>query len=801
MRSFKKIFILTGIVAFVGLLLWTTPQTKSEGTIKIYDRNESLLFELAGNTGRNETVEFDRFPNHLRKAIIAAEDESFYSHGGIDIKAIARSLILNIKSGKIVSGASTITQQVARLNSKPLSDNLLNRIIGKIRESLMAIRLSLTYSKKDILSIYLNEVYLGNHNYGFQSAATFYFHKNVDKLSLNESAYLAGMIASPSKYDPYSHPKEGNLRKAYVLERMGANGFITKEQMDTAARTPCDFTKPNNNITAPHFVDYIMSLLPTLHIPVHNISVYTTLDIATYKLSQQIATDWVKKIEKSHNAHNAAMIVLDNSSGAIISMLGGINYFDMKQDGQVNSALSPRQPGSAIKPITYTAAFLKDITPATLIYDVKTSYPTKKGEGFIPNNFGDKYHGLVLAREALASSYNLPAVEILHRIGLDAFLKTAKALGITTFTHTASYDYSITLGANEVSLLELTNAYATIDRGGMYVEPYAINKITDEKHKTVYTHPKKNPIQQLGPNGPKATYLVTDILSDPLARMPGFGEKNYLTLSRPAAVKTGTTTDWHDIWTIGYTPSYTVGVWMGNNNNDAMRNISSAEGVAPVWNQFFEEFLKDKKIEEFVKPAGIVTKEICSLSGALYDSLCPERKQEIFIEGTEPKKISTLHKLTRIDNRNGLLASSSCPHSVVVDRLLIDYPPEVYSWALANHKPYLPHAFSPLCKASSEQTEESQLILSITNPKNKAVYQNAPYLIRHQGISLEVNVSSTISSVVWYVDRVKIGESSTPPFSLFFQLQKGNHIVYAEGRSKSNMVKSVPVSFSVIDFN
>jgi penicillin-binding protein 1C len=801
-RSPGKILIALGIITVLFLIVWTTPPTSSEGTVKIYDKKGRLLFELAGNTGRKTTVSYDHFPEHLKQAVIAAEDESFIKNIGIDFKAALRSLFLNIQAGKIVSGASTITQQVARLNTKTDSGNLVLRIISKIRENIMAVRMSFTYSKKYILTMYLNGVYLGNHNYGFQSAAEFYFHKNVNKLSLNESAYLAGMIASPSKYDPYQNHKAGESRKAYVLERMGAHGFITQETRDDTTKIMCEFANPESITTAPHFVDYIIKQLPKLNVPQKNISIYTTVDMDVYRLSLRTASYWVEKLEEKHNVHNASMIVLDNKTGAIISMLGGINYFDNEIQGQVNLATSPRQPGSAIKPITYTAAFLNNITPATLIYDVKTSYTTKKNEGFIPNNFGDKYHGLVLVREALASSYNLPAVEILHRTGLDAFLKIARDLGITSYDNPAAYDYAITLGANEVSLLELSNAYATLARGGMFVPTYSIEKITDNNDKVLYTHTPVKPRQALGQDGPQAAYLVTHILSDNLARMPGFGEKNYLTLSRPAAVKTGTTSDWHDIWTIGYTPSYTVGVWMGNNNNDAMQSISSAEGAGPVWNQFFEEFIKDKNIEEFVRPGRIVTREICSLSGDLYDSVCPERKFEIFIEGTEPKKNSTLHKNVQIDTRNGLLATASCPPAYVENRTLIDYPDAVYSWAVVNSKPYVPHEYSPLCNAlENNVSAPEKLYITITNPKNKAVYQNAPGLIRNQGISLDVNVSGTITSVAWYVDNKKIGEISKPPFSLFIPLQTGDHMVYAEGKGKNSSIKSQAVSFSVVDFH
>lgn len=790
----KLYFIIIGIIFF---FLWTQPRLPSSGTLKIYDKNKVLLFELAGNTGRKETISFSRFPNYLTEAVMASEDENYWQHAGVDVKAVARSLLLNIRSGKVVSGASTIPQQVVRLNTGS-SSFLPLRIVNKLREICMAIRLSLTHSKQDIMTIYLNNVYLGYQNYGFQSAAQFYFHKNVDKLSLSESAYLVGMISSPGYYDPYHNRVEGDKRKKYVLGRMRTLGLISSEQQQTAQESKVAFSSPKTSIQAPHFVDYIIAQLPTLHVPSENISVYTTIDVDTYMLSQRIAADWVERLKERFNVHNASMIVLDNKTGAILSMLGGIDYFDTPNDGQVNMVTALRQPGSAIKPITYTAAFLKGYTPATLLYDVKKSFITKRGEGFIPNNFGDKYHGLVLAREALASSYNLPAVEMLDKAGIPLFVTTARTLGITTFTTEEEYDYSVTLGAKEVKLLDLANVYATLARKGNYLSPYGIDHIDDTNGRTIYSHPSQNPEQKLGTNGEQISFLITDILSDPEARMPGFGEKNYLTMSRPAAVKTGTTTDWHDIWTVGYTPSYTVGVWMGNNNNDAMRNISSATGAAPVWNQFFEEFLKDKPVEEFKRPNKIIEKEICAASGELPDDLCPERKSELFISGTEPKNKSKLHRAVKVDMRNNLLANR-CPPELIKERVMIDYPLEVYSWALSTGKPVIPTEYSPLC-GEDRPVITSRLFISITNPKQKAVFQNAPLLIRNQGITFEVNVSSGIEEVVWYVDNKNFSEEITPPFSTVYPLKTGTHIIYAEGIGSSDRVMSEKITFQVVEY-
>jgi len=799
MFSIKYWSLMLCMLLVIVLAVWTQPNLKPKSTLKIYDRNGQLLFELAGEVGRKQEASFDQFPTHLVQAVLSAEDERYYDHPGVDVKAIIRSMYSNLKERRIVSGASTITQQVARLHSGAVSGNILLRFVAKIRQSITALRLTAAFSKEDILTSYLNEVYLGNHNYGFAAAANFYFHKNVDKLSLNESAYLAGMIASPAKYNPYMHQSDGENRKIYVLEKMGANGLITRETIDVLKNQPNYFAKPEADMIAPHFIEYVQSQLKTLHLPTRDVSIYTTLDINTFKLSQKIASYWVEKLKDLNNVHNASMVVLDNRTGEILSMLGGINYFDAANDGSVNMVTALRQPGSTIKLVTYTAAFMQGFTPATLLLDVKTSYQTKKGEGFIPNNFGDTYHGLVLARTALASSFNQSAVEMLDKIGIDSFIQTAKALGLSSYQDPAQYDYALTLGANEVSLLELANAYATIARGGVFRQTYVISKVTNSRKRVIFEHIPSVGEQRLGSYGEQVAFLISDILADPIARMPGFGEKNYLTMSRPAAVKTGTTTDWHDVWTVGYTPSYTVGVWMGNNDNTAMNRISSATGAAPVWNQFLEEFLKDKPVEEFAKPKGIVELEICALSGDLYDNLCPERKMEYFIAGTQPKHPSSMHKLVAIDTRNSLLASPQCPAEVVEQKLLIDYPPAVYSWARDNNKPALPHDYSPLCLGMNDNSPALPLYISITNPKNKAVFENAPQLISRQGISLEASVSPSIKKVIWYVDAMVVAQTFQPPFSAILPLKSGEHMVYAVASDEKTSQTSDPIFFTVIN--
>lgn len=799
-KLLRKNFLLPVLLIFIFLFYWTRLNFVETGTVKIWDRNRTLLYESAGQVGKKIPVNLDRIPKNLINAAIASEDVTFWINPGIDPKAIIRSLYLNLKARKIVSGASTITQQLVRASiispHKPVSRS----IIRKIKEIFIAVRLTLTYSKRDILSFYFNRMYFGNLAYGIQAASSFYFAKDVSNLSLAESAFLIGLLASPDRRNPYTNFAEAKKAQSQVLGRMLNQRFITKSEAEEAKKEILTFSDKNTGIKAPHFVHFILEKLDSLGIKKdQGINVFTTLDYPAYSLGENIAKIWVAKLKDEHNLSNAALVLIKNDSGEIINLLGGIDYFNATHSGQVNMATALRQPGSALKPVTYAAAFMKGYTPASLIYDVKKVYTTRKGEGFKPNNYDGRFHGLILAREALASSFNLPAVEMLDRIGIGNFLKLAKDFGITTFTRESEYDLAITLGGGEVKLLELTNLFAGFARGGKYKEAYAIEKIVSDQGKLLYSHREKEGKQVLGRNGEEIAYLITHILSDPKARMFGFGEKNPLVLSRPAAVKTGTTTDWHDNWTVGYTKDYTVGVWVGNNDNRPMREITGVVGAAPIWNQFLEEFLKGKPVEYFLRPKRIKEVEICALSGDLPDEFCQERKYELFIEGSQPKAVSKLHKKVLIDKRNGLLTGSSCPQNFTESKIFIDYPPEVYSWALENHQEVIPKQFSPLCQA--EMQLSGDLYLQIINPKEKAVFQTAPLLVSNERIVFEVNVSQNIQKVIWYLDGKKLTDQAEFPFSASWEPQPGKYSVKAVGFTESGKrTESQQISFSVVEF-
>lgn len=614
-------------------------------TTKIYDRNGRLLNEVF-DEGRRTHVGLSDIPIHMRQATIAVEDDTFYINLGVDLPSIARSALLNLRSGEIVGGASTITQQLVRHVAFTYEERITQSYTRKIKEALLAMVLTNSLSKDQILEFYLNEIYYGNLAYGAEAAAQTFFSKSVSDLDLAEAAMLAGLPQAPLSLDPFEDLEAAKRRQRTVLNLMVRNGFITTDEADAAYAEPLVLTPPKVDLLAPHFVVEVRKQLEEMfgadQLSRGGLTVYTTLDLRFQEAAEELARLHVSELRDDHNLTNSALVALQPDTGQILAMLGSVDYADDSIDGRVNVTIRERQPGSSIKPITYVTAFEQGITPAHLIWDVETEIPLADGEVYRPQNYDEAFHGPVRLRAALANSYNIPAIKLLREVGIAETLDTAHRMGITGLQNDPNYyGLSLTLGGGEVTLLDLTTAYGTLSNGGGYVPPQSILWVADSDGELIYQYEPPEPEPVLDP---RAVYLVTDILRDNAARTPAFGPNSELRVSQPAAAKTGTTNNFKDNWTLGYTPYLAVGVWAGNSDNSAMVDTSGLTGAAPLWHDYMErvfatsEFLAELQEitgdlqQNFQRPDGIVDQSICRLS-SLREGVaeCPAQQREIFI--------------------------------------------------------------------------------------------------------------------------------------------------------------------------
>ncbi len=609
---------------------------------KIYARDGSLLYEVVDpHGGRRTYVPLDRISPYLIQATIATEDADFYRHPGFDPVALLKTIYRNLSAGEIVSGGSTIPQQLVRALLLPPEERFQRSAWRKIKEIILAYEITRRYPRNTILEIYLNEIYYGNLAYGIEAAAETYFGVTAAELSLAQASFLAGLPQSPATYDVFAGGRERALaRQKDVLRLMVKEGYITQAQADAAAAEMAAYEfrprVPQDKIPAPHFVMYVRQRVEEMYGPEvlyrgSGLRIYTTLDPGLQSLAEQIVAQHVAALA-DHNATSGALVAVEPATGYILAMVGSADFYNEEIDGQVNVAISPRQPGSAIKPLTYVAAFERGWTPATLIWDLQTAFPDGLIPPYVPRNYDGRFHGPVLVRSALANSYNIPAVKALQFIGIPALKEMAARLGITTLTR-EDYGLSLTLGGGEVKLLELTGAYAVFANNGVRVPPTPILRIEDNQGRVLLDNTQPQGQQVIRA---EHAYLITSILSDREARCPAFGCPNALELSRPAAAKTGTTNDYRDAWTIGYTPDLVVGVWVGNADNSEMDRVAGSMGAAPIWHDFMEAALRDKPVRDFPRPPGIVEMEICADSGTQPSPYCPRRKMEIFAADQPP---------------------------------------------------------------------------------------------------------------------------------------------------------------------
>jgi len=579
------------ILLFTGLIFFYPEpnnfQIRQESS-KIYDRNGELLYEiLIPETGKQDFVSLEKISLYLKDSILAIEDQDFYQHFGIDFSALSRAFWQNLYYGEIISGASTIEQQLAR----NLLKNDDRTYFNKFREIALALKFNFKYEKKEILEKYLNTVYFGNLAYGIETASQTYFGKTSAKLDLAESAFLAGLPQSPGRFSPYINLTAGLNRQKQVLQALLKQNKISQEDYDLAFTEDLNFQKQKLvKIKAPHFVMWILDQLEKekllREISKGGYEITTTLDLGLQEEIQNLVDLHLDKLV-SQNISNASVVVLNQWNGEILTMLGSRDYFDESIDGKVNVTLSLRQPGSTLKPFLYALAFENGLMPNTTILDEAVSFDSVDGRPYEPKNYDLQYHGEVTLREALAQSLNIPAVKILDFVGINTFLNKLRDLGMTTLNQSAEhYGLALALGSGEVKFLDLTQAYGILGNGGIGIELTGILQMKFRQLKQSVQNISEQHVlaccnEQLFSN--QVVAQITSILTDNFSRIPAFGEENPLKFNYPVAAKTGTSRNFRDNWTLGYTSQLTVGVWVGNSDGSAMINSSGITGSAPLF--------------------------------------------------------------------------------------------------------------------------------------------------------------------------------------------------------------------------
>lgn len=655
-------------------------------TARIFDRNGNEMFSLADpDIGNRTRVSLDQISPLLIQATIATEDSRFYDNFGFDTIAIGRAILQAAKEGEVVSGASTITQQVVRavlLDEEERTERTFRR---KVREIILAAEMANTYPKDTILEIYLNEIYYGNLAYGIEAASETYFNKSAADLTLAEASLLAGLPQAPALWDPYTAPQLALGRQREVLTLMSSQGIISTADAQAALNETNSFiyemTPPVHQISYPHFTFTVLqqaeALLGAQSIYRGGLRIHTTLDPNAQALAETTLANARANVEAA-GANNAAMVVLQPSTGEILALVGSVDFADEAISGQVNMALAPRQPGSAIKPFVYLSAMEQGWTPATLLWDVPTSFPDGVNPPYEPKNYDDEFHGPLRLRPSLGNSYNIPAVKALEFVGVCNFIANVQKVGMTSLQDDGcneqgeprNYGLALSLGGGAISPLEMAGAFGTLANQGNFIAPFTIRRIENNAGEILFEEPTPDPaVTQVV--RPEHAFLLSDILSDNNARQPEFGVNNTLVIpGHRVAAKTGTSgTDRFDVrdgWTIGFTPEVVTAVWVGNTNNEPLNEGQSGTQVAsPIWNSFMNQYLANREPVDFIRPSGIVDIEICRDSGTRPGSDCTDRLIERFAEDQLPlSSEQDFIQAVLLDQWTGLRANDFCRETV-----------------------------------------------------------------------------------------------------------------------------------------
>jgi penicillin-binding protein 1C len=745
------------MVLFAYVLVMPLPSPQQHlnmpGTVVL--SADGVVLQRDAREGLRIPVRLDDVAPIVLDATIAAEDERFESHPGIDPFAIARAVV-ELPSSR--SGASTLTQQLARHLYIDAGTPLLQR---KAEEMVLALQLEARYSKDEILNLYLNEVNYGNGAYGIEAAARVYFGVSAAHLDLAQAAYLAGLPQQPGEFS--REAAEAASRQRYVLDRMVATGRITSAQADSAAAEALTLLPAQSNALAPHFVNYVEDELARVAPDLAGqpgLVIETTLDAGLQQEAQSNVQTQLALIADK-DVSSAAVVVLEPSTGRVLSMVGSADFYDEAHDGQVNVALSPRQPGSALKPFLYAAALDRGFTAASMLLDVPSSFPLD-GSVYEPLNYDRRFHGPLSLRVALASSLNVPAVRTLDAIGVDAFLDVAHRFGLGTLTDSEVYGLSLTLGGGEVRLIDLTSAYGALANQGMLTPPYAIERVFDAGGDVVYQHQAATPSRATSADN---AFILSDILSDPDARELGFGYAPALRLPFHAAVKTGTTTEYRDNWTVGYTPERVVGVWVGNADNTPMRNISGIDGAGPIWHGVMQAAMADVTPTWPQPPVDLVRAKVCAPTGELPSPNCPSTTEEWFLPGTEPRAVEDYYE--RGDD----------------GRLLINAPAEARAWLAS-------------VGFALTQPEASQQAPFVVQPANGSILFIAGEL-PSQAVVLRASPPAGTQRVEFVINGVQAGDATADDPSLVWNLRPGTHVLNVTAVLNGGQIVTASSTFEV----
>ncbi len=774
LSSRRRRVLATCVVACVlGLAIWVRcgpvpadllDERRGSSTL-VVDRHGRVLYESLSDAGtRRIALTADRLPPLLVQATVAAEDRRFWLHPGVDVIALARAALHDLAAGRVIEGGSTITQQAAKLLLARWDGKPHRGVAWKIREAVLALRLEHRFTKREILATYLSLAAYGNQVVGAERASETYFGCPSSMLTAAQAAFLAALPQQPSRFNPYRGMKAASARQRTIVGRMREAGSLTAVQAAEALRERLALARPRAPFTAPHFVEMVLSAAGE-PVPAR---IDTTLDGDLQADVQRVIANHGEML-RAHGAGNVAVVVLDNRTGGWLAWEGSGDYFDAAHSGAINGPLAPRQPGSALKPLTYALAFEQGYSPASVLPDIPAHFPTAEpGVLFSPRNYDGRYRGPLLARRALAGSENVPAVALASEVGVPGLVRFYTRAGLGTFDRTASYyGVGITLGNAEVRLAELVTAYSAFARGGTWLKPtpYA----SDERSVTGRERPLVSP---------HTAFWITDVLSDPEAREYIFGRGGSLEFPFPVAVKTGTSQAYRDNWTIGYTREVTVGVWVGNFDRSALRDSTGVTGAAPIFHSVVlaaqrratgaAPFPLDAPLAD--PPEGLVRVEICALSGMRANPWCPAKVREWLPGGEEDLPCSWHH------------ASD--------EGLLVVWPPEYRSWARAHGllQDLIPGARGSTTRAGASavlggagndaERQPERAAIHIVNPPGGAIYSIDPTL-RREFQALELRAVDVVAGTLeWLVDGIAVGSASSDE-AVMWPLRPGEHVITA----------------------